>query len=78
MFDLKDPGRILAEINTCRRTMPQHYVRVMAFDCSRGRETPRMSYLVSRPDNESGFSTVGMENEGRSIRYTTERLRCGD
>ncbi len=78
MFDLKDPAGILMEINACRRTFPQHYIRVMAFDSSRGWETPRMSYLVNRPENEPGFRTVRMETEGRSIRYTTERLRSGD
>ncbi len=78
MFDLKDPAGILMEINACRRTFPQHYIRVMAFDSSRGWETPRMSYLVNRPDKEPGFRTVRMETEGRSIRYTTERLRSGD
>lgn len=78
MFDLKDPAGILMEINACRRTFPQHYIRVMAFDSSRGWETPRMSYLVNRPDSEPGFRTVRMETEGRSIRYTTERLRKGD
>lgn len=78
MFDLKDPAGILMEINACRRTFPQHYIRVMAFDSSRGWETPRMSYLVNRPENEPGFRTVRMETEGRSIRYTTERLRNSD
>ncbi|MDP2261589.1 MAG: ribulose bisphosphate carboxylase small subunit, partial [Hydrogenophaga sp.] len=28
MFDLKDPAGILMEINNCRKTFPQHYVRV--------------------------------------------------
>ena len=45
MFDLRDPAAILAEINACRKTFASHYVRVMAFDATRGWETPRMSYL---------------------------------
>jgi ribulose-bisphosphate carboxylase small chain len=49
MFDLKDPAGILLEINACRKTFPSHYIRVMAFDSTRGVESPRMSYIVNRP-----------------------------
>ena len=70
MFDLKDPAGILAEINACRKAFPNHYIRVTAFDSTRGWETPRMSYIVNRPKVEPGFSVVRQEVEGRSIRYT--------
>jgi ribulose-bisphosphate carboxylase small chain len=70
MFDLKDPAGILMEINNCRKTFPNHYVRVTAFDSSRGVESPRMSYLVNRPKKEPGFGLVRQEVDGRSIRYT--------
>ena len=69
MFDLKDAAAILLEINACRKTFPNHYVRVIAFDSSRGWETPRMSYLVNRPAKEPGFGLSREEAEGRSIRY---------
>ena len=71
MFDLKDAAGILLEINACRKTFPSHYIRVMAFDSTRGWETPRMSYLVNRPKVEPGFALERQEVEGRSIRYTT-------
>ena len=71
MFDLRDPAGIVAEINACRKTFPNHYVRVMAFDSTRGWETPRMSYLVNRPQVEPGFGLERQEVNGRSIRYTT-------
>jgi len=70
MFDLKDPAGILMEINNCRKTFPNHYIRVMAFDSSRGVESPRMSYLVNRPKKEPGFGVVRQEVDGRNIRYT--------
>ena len=69
MFDLKDAAAILLEINACRKTFPNHYVRVIAFDSSRGWETPRMSYLVNRPAKEPGFGLAREEAEGRTIRY---------
>lgn len=70
MFDLKDPAGILMEINNCRKTFPNLYIRVMAFDSSRGVESPRMSYLVNRPKKEPGFGVVRQEVDGRNIRYT--------
>jgi ribulose-bisphosphate carboxylase small chain len=69
LFDLKDPAGILMEINDCRKTFPDHYVRVMAFDSTRGWETPRMSYIVNRPAREPGFGLARQEVEGRQIHY---------
>jgi len=69
LFDLKDPLAILIEINACRATFPDQYVRVNAFDSTRGWETSRMSYLVNRPQREPGFGLARQEVEGRQIRY---------
>lgn len=70
MFDLKDPAAILKEINECRKTFPSHYIRVMAFDSTRGVESPAMSYIVNRPKNEPGFGLARQEVDGRQLRYT--------
>ena len=70
MFDLKDPAGILLEINACRQTFPNHYVRVTAFDSTQGVESPRMSYLVNRPKNEPGFGLARQERDGRSVGYS--------
>lgn len=70
MFDLKDPAGILMEINNCRKTFPSHYIRVTAFDSTRGVESPAMSYLVNRPKKEPGFGLVRQEGPGRTIHYT--------
>ena len=69
MFDLKDPAGILKEINACRKTFPNHYVRVTAFDSTQGVESPRMSYIVNRPKNEPGFGLARTEGEGRRVHY---------
>jgi ribulose-bisphosphate carboxylase small chain len=69
MFDLKDPAGILMEINNCRKTFPSYYIRVTAFDATRGWETPRMSYIVNRPAKEPGFGLARQEVDGRQIRY---------
>lgn len=70
MFDLRDPAGVMEEITTCRRAFPNHYIRVMAFDSSEGWETPRMSFIVNRPDHEPGFRVERQEGPGRSLRYT--------
>ncbi len=70
MFDLKDPSGILTEINACRKTFPNHYVRVTAFDSTQGVESPRMSYIVNRPKSEPGFGLVRQEIGGRQVQYT--------
>ncbi len=70
MFDLKDAAGVLQELNSCRRTFPQHYIRLMAFDATRGVETIAMSFIVNRPEKEPGFGLVRQEAPGRTIRYT--------
>ena len=69
MFDVKDPKGILLEINNCRKTFPDHYIRVTAFDSTRGVESPTMSFIVNRPAKEPGFGLVREEAEGRQVRY---------
>ena len=51
MFDLKDAAGVLMELNNCRKTFPQHYIRVTGSQ-PRGWETPRMSFIVNRPPHE--------------------------
>lgn len=70
MFDLKDPAGILMEINSCRETFPNHYIRVMAFNSTRGGESPAMSFMVNRPKTEPGLGLIRQESDGRRIRYT--------
>ena len=70
MFDLRDPAGMLMEINECRKTYPRHYVRVSAFDSTRGVESLKMSFIVNRPAEEPGFRLERSEMEGRRVRYS--------
>jgi len=70
MFDLKDPAGVMLEVNECRKTFPNHYVRLSAFDSTRGIESVRLSFIVNRPDEEPGFQLERTEMAGRQIRYT--------
>ena len=71
MFDLQDPAGVLLEVNNCRKTFPNHYIRLMAFDSTRGIESVATSFIVHRPPNEPGFRLDRQEVQGRSLRYTT-------
>lgn len=70
MFDIKDAAGILYEVNQCRKAYPNHYIRLTAFDSTRGTESVKLSFLVNRPKNEPGFGLVRQEVDGRRIRYT--------
>ncbi len=70
MFDLKDASAILTEVNACRKTFPNHYIRVTAFDATQGVESVQMSYIVNRPKTEPGFGLTRLEIGGRQIQYT--------
>jgi ribulose-bisphosphate carboxylase small chain len=71
MFDLRDAAGVMEEVNACRKTFPNHYIKVNAFDASHGWEALRLSFIVNRPKHEPGFSLVREEGAGRNIRYTT-------
>lgn len=70
MFDLKDAAGVLMELNSCRKTFPSHYIRMMAFDSTRNTESIVMSFIVNRPAAEPGFVLERQEGKGRNMHYT--------
>ena len=72
IFDVKDSAAVLLEVKSCRKTYPDHYIRVTAFDSTHGTESVVMSFIVNRPKNEPGFRLVRTEEQGRTIRYGLE------
>lgn len=70
MFDVKNEGLILHEINACREAHPHHYIRVSAYDRHKGRQTIAISFIVNRPPHDPGFALVRQETHDRVIRYT--------
>jgi ribulose-bisphosphate carboxylase small chain len=70
MFDLQDAAGVMMELDACRKTFPRHYIRLMAFDSTRGIESIAMSFIVNRPPNEPGFGLARQEGPGRQIHYT--------
>ena len=70
MFDLRDAAGVMQELRACRETFPKHYIRMLAFDATRGVESIAMSFVVNRPPNEPGFGLARQESHGRTLRYT--------
>jgi ribulose-bisphosphate carboxylase small chain len=70
MFDLQDAAGVMLELHNCRKTFPHHYIRLMAFDSTRGVESIAMSFIVNRPASEPGFQLLRQEIRGRTLRYS--------
>ena len=70
MFDLRDAAGVMLELQECRKTFPNHYIRMLAFDSTRGVESIAMSFIVNRPPTEPGFGLTRQEGPGRTLRYT--------
>ena len=73
MFDLKDAAGVLAELRECRKTHADCYIKVNAFDSTRGFETMRLSFIAHRPPEEARYRLRREECEGRLVRYMLER-----
>ena len=71
MFDLEpdDSDVVLREVRACREAHPDHYVKLIAYDARRGRQTTALSFLVHRPPSEPGFRLERVDAHDRVLRY---------
>ena len=70
MFDLRDAAGVMMELKACRKAFPNHYIRINAFDSTRGFETVRLSFIVNRPKVEPTFKVTRTEVRGRTVNIT--------
>ena len=70
MFDAHDAAGVMQEIYECRKAYPDRYIRVNAYDASKGRQTTALSFIISLA-TEPGFRLDRQEISDRRIRYTT-------
>jgi len=75
MFDLHDPKGVMMELEECRKAHPESYIRVNAFDSTRGFETVRMAFIVNRPKTEPTIAMSRMDTVGRSQCYAWQVTR---
>jgi ribulose-bisphosphate carboxylase small chain len=69
MFDLRDAAGAMKEIAACRAAHPDDYVKVNAFDSTRGWETVRLSFLVQRPAQEPELALARREGPDGIVHY---------
>nr|NP_848946.1 ribulose-1,5-bisphosphate carboxylase/oxygenase small subunit [Cyanidioschyzon merolae strain 10D]O22024.1 RecName: Full=Ribulose bisphosphate carboxylase small subunit; Short=RuBisCO small subunit [Cyanidioschyzon merolae strain 10D]QFV16926.1 ribulose bisphosphate carboxylase small chain [Cyanidioschyzon merolae]QFV17105.1 ribulose bisphosphate carboxylase small chain [Cyanidioschyzon merolae]BAA22820.1 ribulosebiphosphate carboxylase small subunit [Cyanidioschyzon merolae]BAC76108.1 ribu len=69
LFDVKDPATIMFEVQECRKQFPNHYIKVLAFNSTKGIESTALSFIVNRPANEPGFVLRRIESNDRVQRY---------
>lgn len=70
MFDLASPTPFIQALQACRDANPGDYIRVSAFDSTKGWESLRLSFIAQRPDDEPGFFMSREYGPSRSIRYS--------
>ncbi|HEX4297098.1 MAG TPA: ribulose bisphosphate carboxylase small subunit [Devosia sp.] len=70
MFDLRDAAGVMMEVRACRKAFPNFYIRLNAFDSTRGFETVRLSFIVNRPKVEPTFKYTRTEVAGRTVNVT--------
>jgi len=70
MFDLRDAAGVMMEVRACRDANPDAYIRLNAFDSTRGFETVRMSFIINRPKVEPKLVLRRSEAESRTQRYS--------
>lgn len=71
-FDIKDSAAVIYELNACRKVNSSRYIKINAFDNTRGTESCVLSFIVNRPVSEPGFRLIRQEVNGRNLRYTIE------
>ena len=71
LFDLPEheSNAVLSEVRACREAHPDHYVKLIAYDASRGRQTTALSLIVGRPAHEPGFRLDRTDTHDRVMRY---------
>ena len=72
MFDIADAAGVMMELTSCRKAYGDRYIRLSAFDSTKGWESVKLSFIVNRPAEEPGYRLRRQEGNGRNVRYTTE------
>jgi len=67
-FDVKeeDSENILREVRAAREAFPEHYIKVIAYDATRGRQTTALAFIVNRPSVEKPFKLDRIQGPGRT------------
>nr|AYR06507.1 ribulose-1,5-bisphosphate carboxylase/oxygenase small subunit [Rhodogorgon sp.] len=70
LFDVKDSATVMYEIKNCRKQHSNLYIKVNAFDNTRGTESCVLSFIINRPASEPGFALLRSEDVSRNQKYS--------
>lgn len=70
LFDINDVATVIYEMNSCRKQYPNYYIKINAFDNTRGVESCVLSFIINRPSYEPGFELIRTEDIGRNQKYS--------
>jgi ribulose-bisphosphate carboxylase small chain len=70
LFDSPNASRIMYELEECKVLHSNGYIKINAFNNTRGVESTAISFIVHRPFFEPGFYLTRQEGKGRNILYT--------
>jgi ribulose-bisphosphate carboxylase small chain len=68
VFDTKveDSENIMREVRAAREAFPEHYIKMIAYDPTRGRQTTALAFIVNRPTVEKPFFLDRIQGPGRT------------
>jgi ribulose-bisphosphate carboxylase small chain len=71
VFDTKveETENILREVRAAREAFPDYYIKVIAYDPTRGRQTTALAFFVNRPAVEIPFFVDRIQGPGRTNRF---------
>ena len=70
MFDTTGASAACGEIQNCRKSFPNHYIKVSGYNARYTKQTTGLSFIVNRPKVEPGFRLDRTELNDRQIAYT--------
>nr|QCI05171.1 ribulose-1,5-bisphosphate carboxylase/oxygenase small subunit [Centroceras clavulatum] len=70
LFDVPDTKAVMTEVQSCRKQHSGQYIKVNAFDNTRGTESCVLSFIINRPSYEPGFELIRSEDIGRNQKYS--------
>ena len=58
-----------AEAPVAREAFPEHYIKLIAYDATYGRQTTALAFIVNRPSVEKPFTLDRIQGPGRVHRF---------
>ena len=71
LFDTteEDAERVMREVRAAREAFPEHYIKLIAYDPTYGRQTTALAFIVNRPSIEKPFRLDRIQGPNRINSY---------